>query len=517
MTPRLELKGITKAFSGVSANEQIDLVIQPGEIHALLGENGAGKSTLVKVVNGVHRRDAGHILWEGREVDIAGPQAARQLGIGMVFQHFSLFEALTVTENIALGLPAGGPSGAALSERIAGVGEAYGLHINPLAHAHSLSVGERQRVEIIRCLLQEPKLLIMDEPTSVLTPQEVTNLFATLRRLAGEGCSILYISHKLHEIKALCERATILRNGRVVADCVPANESAASLAQMMVGQVVTPARRAASASSSKPALLDVRDLCIPAATPFAVPLADVSLQVAPGELFGIAGVAGNGQVELCEALYGQRLAPRNTDIRIDGHPVGHSGVLERRLLGLTYVAEDRLGTASVPSLSLAENAFLSAYQRKAMLVKGFVRKRVRDTFARLICADYSVKGAGIDAPAKSLSGGNLQKFITGREILQAPRVLIAAQPTWGLDAGAAADIHRALMTLAHDGCAVLVISQELEELFAICDRLAVMTGGRLSPAKATESVSVTEIGLALGAAQASIGDPTVTAEGDHAS
>jgi len=328
-TPRLALSGVTKRFPGCLANDAVDLDVQPGEIHALLGENGAGKSTLVKIIYGVLAADSGTVAWEGQPVTIQDPNAARKLGIGMVFQHFSLFEALTVLENIALGLPGERDLGA-LAIRINEVAAAYGLPLDLKRDVHDLSVGERQRIEILRCLLQDPKLLIMDEPTSVLTPQEAETLFETLRRLASEGCSILYISHKLDEIRALCQRATVLRQGRVVATCDPGEETAASLAGMMIGEAVSQAVPREKRDRGK-VRLRVEGLDLLSPEPFGIDLHDVRLSLHEGEILGIAGVAGNGQIELQEALSGEVTITYPTAITIDGEPVGHEGPEARRL------------------------------------------------------------------------------------------------------------------------------------------------------------------------------------------
>src|SRR5690606_26040377 len=302
--PRLELRGITKVFPGCLANHSIDLSVMPGEIHALLGENGAGKSTLVKIIYGVLEADRGSLFWEGRATTITSPAAARALGIFMVFQHFTLFETLTVAENIALAAR-DGREAAALTAQLPEVSERYGLSLDPRRYVHDLSVGERQRVEIVRCLLQEPRLLVMDEPTSVLTPQEVLRLFETLRRLAADGCSILYISHKLEEIQALCHRATVLRQGRVVGECDPRRESTATLARMMVGAELPPPARAAAIRPGGDALV-IDGLTRLPDDPFGTRLDDIRLAVAAGEIVGIAGVAGNGQKELLAALSGER-------------------------------------------------------------------------------------------------------------------------------------------------------------------------------------------------------------------
>ncbi len=492
---RLRLRGITKRFPGVLANDHVDLAVRPGEIHALLGENGAGKSTLVKIVYGVLQPDEGEIVWEGKPVEIRSPHQARRLGIGMVFQHFTLFEALSVRENIALGLEER-LERATLDTRIREVSEGYGLPLDPDRDVHTLSVGERQRIEIVRCLLQNPRLLVMDEPTSVLTPQEAEKLFETLRRLAAEGCSILYISHKLEEVRALCERATILRSGKVVAVCDPRTETARSMAEIMVGSAIREPARPAGRLKRAPRLV-VDRLSMEGEGPFGIALRDISLLVRRGEILGIAGVAGNGQDELLAALSGERLAPKAEMIRIAGAPVGGLGPARRRRLGMCVIPEERNGHAAVAELTLAENALLSAHARLQLLRLGFVRRRAVAAFAQRIIERFDVRTPGVDATAGSLSGGNLQKFVVGREILQNPEVLVAAQPTWGVDAGAAAAIHAALMELAERGTAVLVISQDLDELLTLSDRLAVMHAGRLSRSFETAQVEIGRIGMLM--------------------
>jgi simple sugar transport system ATP-binding protein len=494
--PRLELKGITKRFPGVVANDHVSFAVAPGEIHALLGENGAGKSTLVKIIYGVLHADEGTVLWEGAPVRIADPHAARSLGIGMVFQHFSLFEAMTVLENIALGVD-DVTDMRALASRILEVSHSYGLPLDPAREVHTLSVGERQRIEIVRCLLQNPKLLIMDEPTSVLTPQEVERLFETLRQLAAEGVSILYISHKLEEIKALCDTATILRGGKVVATCDPKAETAKSMAQLMIGTAVrTLSRRTGERGGA--ARLTVRNLDLPAAGPFGTTLKDISFEVRRGEIFGIAGVAGNGQNELFEAISGERLVGSAAMIALEERPVGRVGAGGRRRLGLCCVPEERNGHGAVPDMSLVENAVLSARHRMGLTASGFIRSQAATSFAETIIREFDVRTPGASAAARSLSGGNLQKFIVGREVLQDPGVLMVSQPTWGVDAGAAAAIHQALFNLAGAGAAVLVISQDLDELLTLTDRLAVINVGVLSGTMVTGDASLDEIGLLMG-------------------
>jgi simple sugar transport system ATP-binding protein len=513
--PRLELRGVSKRYpGGVLANDDIGFAVMSGEIHALLGENGAGKSTLVKIIYGVLQADAGSIRWNGREVTIASPKEARRLGIGMVFQHFSLFEAMTVLENIALGVDDAGDL-RALAARIVQVSETYGLPLDPRRHVHTLSVGERQRIEIVRCLLQNPKLLIMDEPTSVLTPQEVERLFATLRQLAAEDCSILYISHKLEEIKALCQRATILRQGRVVAECDPRRETARSMAELMIGSELAGVSRQ-SARAPGEARLAVDALTLAAEQPFGTDLRNVAFEVRAGEIFGIAGLAGNGQNELFAALSGERTVPRAETVRIDGRPVGRLDAKARRDLGLACVPEERDGHGAVADMSLFENAMLSGYRRMGLVTAGgFIRAHTATRYAGSIIERFRVVARGVDAAASSLSGGNLQKFVVGREILQTPGVLVAAQPTWGVDAGAAVAIHQALLDLAANGAAVLVISQDLDELLTLTDRLAVINEGVLSRPLVTHEASIEEIGLLMGGLHGLEQEPPARASAAH--
>jgi len=493
LADRLELRGIRKAYPSVVANDGVSLRVAPGEIHAVVGENGAGKSTLMKIIYGIVQPDGGEMLWNGREVVITSPAEAQQLGIGMVFQHFALFDTLTVAENIALAMPHDNPLNE-LSERISDMASKYGLPVDPSRHIYTMSVGERQRVEIIRALLQKPGLLILDEPTSVLTPQAVEKLFQTLGQVASEGCSILYISHKLNEIQSLCARATILRGGKVTGTCIPAQETAASIARMMIGEDL-PNYRASKPHAAGKARLEVEDLSLPTTNPFGTALSDIRLLLRGGEVLGIAGVSGNGQHELMQVLSGER-RPGTGSIRLDSKEVGHLGPGKRRELGLCSVPEDRLGEGSVPALSLAENVLLTA-NRGGATRAGLIRFDWIESFAKRCIASFDVRCSGFNALAASLSGGNLQKFIVGREILQEPGVLIVAQPTWGVDVGAAIVIRQALLDLRDKGAAILVISEELDELFEIADRIAVIAGGRLSEGIACNTTNRDQIGLAM--------------------
>jgi ABC-type uncharacterized transport system ATPase subunit len=489
---RLELSGITKIYPSVIANDNISLKVKRGEIHAVLGENGAGKSTLMKMIYGVVKPDAGQIKWQGEVVQVSNPAHARRLGLGMVFQHFSLFETLTVVENVALALP-DTPNLKELALQITEVSERYGLPVDPQRLVHALSVGERQRVEIIRCLLQNPKLLIMDEPTSVLTPQAVRKLFDTLRQLADEGCSILYISHKLDEIQELCHVATVLRDGKVTGNCIPSEETPASMASLMIGKDL-PVCEHLGLSALGEVRLRLNALNQTSDDPFGANLSNINLELCSGEILGIAGVSGNGQQELLYALSGEIPLSDNSAIEICGQPAAAASPDNRRLMGMGFVPEERLGRGAVPQMSLSENGLLTAH-RSGLVKNGMIQFAVVDEFARNCIDKFNVKCGGTKAVAHSLSGGNLQKFIMGREILQAPKLLVVAQPTWGVDVGAAAFIRQQLIDLRNEGTAILVISEELDELFEISDRIAVIANGKLSPSKKLDDTSIDEIGV----------------------
>lgn len=487
-------EGVGKSYPGVRANDSVSFTVAEGEIHALLGENGAGKSTLVKMIYGLVRPDEGRMDLNGQPHHPADPRAARAAGVAMVFQHFSLFDALTVAENIALGME-NPPPRRELSARIAQVSQDFGLPLNPGRRIVTLSAGERQRVEIIRCLLQNPRLLIMDEPTSVLTPQEADLLFATLRKLADGGTAILYISHKLDEIRTHCDRATILRHGRVVDSCDPRAHSARTLAAMMVGGDMRPIDR--SGRQAGEVLLQVSALSQPAPTAEGTALKSVALTLRAGEILGIGGVAGNGQDELLAALSGEMRSAPGT-ILLEGADLSRLGPQDRRIAGLLAAPEDRLGHAAVPDFSLTDNTLLTAGPRKGLVRNGLIDRPAARAFAGDVIRAFDVRTPGPDTAAKALSGGNLQKFVIGREVMQSPRVLVVNQPTWGVDAGAAAAVRQSLLDLVRQGAGVIVISQDLDEILELSDRFCALNEGRLSDSVPTEGLTLDRIGLMLG-------------------
>jgi general nucleoside transport system ATP-binding protein len=508
--PLLSAVSVSKRYGDFLANDCIDLDLFPAEIHALLGENGAGKSTLVKVMYGLIQPSGGELRWMGEKVVLSGPSEARALGIGMVFQHFSLFENLTVAENVALGLPPT-ESFAAISARLAETARVYGLPLDPKREVWRLSVGERQRIEIVRALMQNPKLLILDEPTAVLTPQEADQLFIVLERLKSEGRAILYISHKLEEVKRLCDTATILRLGKKVATCNPRQETAASLARMMVGAEIGQVKAAPAHARSAPRLV-IHKLSLEPDDPHGTRLKEVSLEVRGGEIVGIAGVAGNGQDELFAALSGERPSPSDGAIVIDGRAAGQLNVNERRRMGAAFVPEERLGHGCAPRMKLSENALLTGHAASGMVKRGFINKVATLAHVDRTTKSFDVRKAKRDPEAVSLSGGNLQKFVVGREILRDPGVLVVSQPTWGVDAGAAAVIRQALVDLAGRGSAVLVISQDLDELTEIADRIAVMFHGKLSAPLEAAQATRERLGLLMGGADPGAHDGEQEAE-----
>ena len=486
----MQLSGVSKRYGGVQANSGIDLSVDAGTIHAILGENGAGKSTLMKLIYGVERPDEGQVFWQGGAVALSSPSDARRLGIGMVFQHFSLFETLSVVQNMALIVPG---SKTELATRIRDLGAAFGLSVDPQAMVHSLSVGERQRVEIIRCLLLNPKLLILDEPTSVLPPQSVALLFDTLRALRAKGMAILFISHKLEEIRELCDCATILRQGKVTARLDPRQGTAHELATLMIGRPMPPPVHPTPHGLGEERLA-LSNLTFANEDPFGVSLKDVSLSVRGGEILGIAGISGNGQQELAALISGEiALKSVASAVTLMGQPVGNLGAAARRKRGLAFVPEDRLGRGAVPDMSLADNALLTAHSR-GLVQNGFINRKAERAFTADCIARFDVRTSGPQAEAGSLSGGNLQKFIMGREMMLEPSVLLVAQPTWGVDIGAASEIRQRLVAMRNAGAAIVVISEEIDELFEICDRLQVLHKGHLSPSQDVAATSVEQIG-----------------------
>jgi ABC-type uncharacterized transport system ATPase subunit len=492
----LEARGIAKAFPGVRANDDVDFELRRGEVHALLGENGAGKSTLMNVIAGLYRPDAGEILVDGAAVSFSSPRDAIAAGIGMVHQHFTLVPSQTVTENILLGLD---HPRFLLHERrseaeVAALATRFGLRVDPRAKIWQLSVGEQQRVEILKLLYRGARILIMDEPTAVLAPQEADDLFTTLRSMTAEGRSIVFISHKLGEVLAIADRVTVMRRGRVTAAGLPtAGATKADLARLMVGRSVIDVYPRTPFVPGPPVLSlsgvsALNDRGLPA-------IRDVSLEVRSGEIVGIAAVAGNGQSELAEVITGLR--PCQGEIRVSGHPVANRPASVGLGHGVAHVPEDRTTVGSAPNLSLTDNLIMKRY-REAPVARGlFVDDAAARSFAGALRETYRIAAPTVDTQARLLSGGNLQRAILAREMETEPGLLVAVQPTRGLDVGAIESVHRLLLELRARGGAILLISEELDEILGLSDRVDVMYEGRVVASMPVADAELGRIGLLM--------------------
>jgi simple sugar transport system ATP-binding protein len=498
----LELKNITKRFPGVLANAHVDFDVKEGEVHALLGENGAGKSTLMKILYGLYQPDEGEVYINGKPVKIASPNDAINLGIGMIHQHFMLVDSLTVAENIALGLPSSKGFMTDLdvvSARIEKLATKYGLVVEPSAYIWQLSVGQRQRVEILKALYRGADLLILDEPTAVLTPQEVDEFMATIRQMTEEKHSIIFISHKLHEVIAISQRVTVLRNGRRVDSCLTAGCTKHDLARMMVGQEIVMPKL-----SSPPKLgelrLDIKDLH--AASDRETPaLRGVDLQVYSGEIVGLAGVSGNGQGELAQVVTGLR-HPQQGHITICGKDM--TGKLPGQIIhcGLAYIPEERMRDGMVQDFNISENIILRNHNESPYASRGFLIHRVIAELTDKLISLFHIKTPSRETPARNLSGGNIQKVVLARELSRNPKIVIAAQPTRGLDIGATEYVHTSLLEQREKGAAILLISEDLDEVLALSDRVAVIYEGRIMGILANKDAERERIGLLMAGVQA---------------
>ena len=492
----IEFNNITKKFPRVIANDNVSFDIKKSSVHALLGENGAGKSTLVKILYGLLASDQGYINYNGDKLEITSPSEARKKGIGMVFQHFSLFESLTVRENLILGID-NQISYNDLTIQLEDISSKYNLPLDLDAPITSLSAGEKQRVEIVRILLQDPQLLIMDEPTSVLTPQEVENLFVTLNALVKEGRTILYITHKLEEVITICNEVTIMRNGKVIDSCSTSNQTAKTLATKMLGEKLDELKT--DYTQVKNSInFSAKNISCSFNDPFFTDLKNVSFQVNVGEIFGIAGVAGNGQSELMDILVGENTSIDSGELVFNEKNIELLNPQKRRDLSIAFVPENRLGHSAVPELTLNENILLSQFPNNNFSKKGILNQNFIEQHAKNVIKDFNVVTPGSDAKASSLSGGNLQKFVIGREISSKPKLLIISHPTWGIDAGAEHSIRESLIALSKNGTSIIVLSQDLDELIEITHRIAVIFEGQLSKPFNTKDVDITQLGLLMG-------------------
>ena len=494
--PAVSMRGITKRFPGVVANDGVDFEAAAGEVHALLGENGAGKSTLSHILTGLYRADEGTIFLYGEQVDFASPREAIDAGVGMVHQHFRLVQRFSVAENLVLGDRRGVGRNfridpGAVETQVRELGERYGLGVDPHAKIWQLSVGEQQRVEILKALYQEARVLILDEPTAVLTPDEADNLFVTARQMASEGRTVIFISHKLHEVKAVSDRVTVLRAGKALATVQTADATPQSLAALMVGRDIDIVVREGHARPENPAVLELEDVWADGDRGN-VAVKGVSLIVRAGEIAAVAGVSGNGQRELAETIAGLRPCTKGS-IKVKGKTVPNGDARAAYEAGIGYVPEDRLGTGLAPTLTIAENLGLKSFRDESL--GPFLRLGPMRATAVDAIKTFEIKASGPDQETDYLSGGNLQKVVIAREFDANPSVLVAASPTRGLDVAAVEQVHEYLLRAAEGGTAVLLISEDLDEIFALNDRVLVMYEGRLTEADDRESV--TEIGLRM--------------------
>lgn len=498
--PMLEMKGITKRFPGVLASDDVDFDVYRGEVHTLLGENGAGKSTLMKILYGLYAADKGEILLDGSPLEIHSPTDAIEHGIGMIHQHFMLVDTLTVAENVALGLESSRGVRTDLdvvTARLLELEEQYGLAVDPHAEVWQLAVGQRQRVEILKALYRDAQLLILDEPTAVLTPQEVDNLFETLRQLTADGRGLIFISHKLHEVIALSDRITVLRHGKVTGNTTPAEASRQILAEMMVGREVKLAPDKPEVNAGDVAL-EIRGLTVlddrdhPS-------VRSLDLDVHAGEILGIAGVSGNGQRQLAQAIAGLRHVEAGT-IRIAGEEVTGLSPKAVRNHGLAYVSEERMVDGAIAGFTVTENLLLIDHGDERFVKRGLLDFDAIEEHCERLVSEFTVKTPTLDTPARNLSGGNIQKMIMAREISGTPTVLVASQPTRGVDIGAAEYIHSRLVRQRAEDTAILMISEDLDEVMALSDRIAVIYEGRIVGIVDPVDTTREEIGLMMAGA-----------------
>ncbi|HVF48870.1 MAG TPA: ABC transporter ATP-binding protein [Pyrinomonadaceae bacterium] len=498
----LELREITKRFGDVLANDHVNIKVGAGTIHAIVGENGAGKSTAMRIAYGFYTADSGEILIDGEVRRIASPHDAIRLGVGMVHQHFMLVETMTVAENIVLGAEPGGAASLDLSraaDEIRALSEEFKLSVNPHALVEDLSVGQQQRVELLKALYRHARLLILDEPTAVLTPQEVEEFFAILRRMREQGKTVVIITHKLSEVLSISDEVTVMRDGRVVGRLQTRETNAAELARLMVGRDVLLRIEKPEAHAGE-AVLRVRDLSVKAADG-AARLQGITFDVRAGEIVGIAGVEGNGQTELIEALAGLVASSRMSgEIEFEGQRIKNLTPKDCRERGIAHIPEDRHRRGLLLDFDLNENSILGVHYRRPAVAApldmwlddGAIRTR-----AQQIVQDFDVRPANPELPARSLSGGNQQKLIIGREFDINPKLLLVAQPTRGVDIGAIEFIHRKLVALRDAGCAVLLVSAELEEVTALSDRLLIIHEGRIAGEVDPQTATIEEIGLMM--------------------
>ena len=500
MDTLLIMKDICKSFFGVPANDHVTLEIKKGEIHALLGENGAGKTTLMNILYGIYQPDAGEIFWKGKNVTFSAPKDAIKCRIGMVHQHFTLVPKLTVSENITLGLKSKGypfTDRIYLDNQIKAISEKYGLVVDPSQKLAPLSVGVQQRVEILKLLYRNVELLILDEPTAVLTPGEIGDLFKVLRKLKEDGKSTIIITHRIHEVMEISDRVTILRDGKCIATTPTSSLTDEGLSEYMIGRQLNVVERTPS-PYPRGESLSIRNLTLEEKGKKL--LDDITLDIASGEVLGIAGVDGNGQKQLAETIVGIRRSTKG-NILLEHKEISSLDVDKRKQLGIAYISDDRQHDGLVMDMSLSENMLLRS-NRRPFMRHGFLRQKEIDTETGKAIKDYAIKAFSVEEPVRLLSGGNQQKLILARELCEGVKLIIAFQPTRGLDIGASEFVREMLLSYRDKGCCILLISADLEELFSISDKVAVLHGGKIMGERKNDaSVNMTEIGLMMAGKQ----------------
>jgi ABC-type uncharacterized transport system ATPase subunit len=509
--PAVTLVGISKRFGAIVANDGVDLALERGTVHAVMGENGAGKSTLMSILFGLVSPDSGSILIDGTPTTFSGPLDAITAGLGMVHQHFRLFESMTVAENVVYGAEPrrnGLVDRKAAHTRVRELSARYGLDVDPGAVVGTLSVGTQQRVEILKALHRDARILILDEPTAVLTPGEVTSLFAVIRRAADARTTVVLVTHKINEVLSVSDDVTVLRDGRVTGRFTRATATSAGLVHAMTGREVTPVANTGSGTAGA-TVLSVNNLTV--VDHHTIRVNDVSVDVRAGEIVGIAGVSGNGQHELVEAILGTRRALSGT-IELLGRDIGTQSVRDRRALGLAVIPEDRRGEGSAVQLSTAENLTLGHHRTAPVgasrgIRRGWISLRAERARARDLIAEYDVRTSGEQLPVGSLSGGNAQKVVIARELSHNAPLLIAEQPTQGVDVGAIEAIHGRLLDYREQGGAILLVSHEISELLALADRVLVMFAGQIFAEFSRSEATTAAIGAAMAGAQAEINTP----------
>ena len=494
MNTNLKVKNITKIYPECVANDNISLEFKSGKIYALLGENGAGKSTLVKILSGVIQPDEGQIILNNKIIKLKSPIDAKKNKIGMVFQHFNLFETLSVFENLIID---SNETRGSLREKIKNIMKKYNFNIDLDIPVLNLSAGQKQKVEIIRCLIRSPEVLIMDEPTSVLTEQETSELFSSLRQFSLEGILIIYITHKLKEVMSLCDEVAVMRKGQLISVSKIVDEKIETLANKMVGQNLKTIKKKISIERSTEKLIKISDLNFSSKDPFETNLENVNFEVNRGECFGIAGISGNGQSELFQVLSGEIISENNS-IKLNNYPIGNLNPQQRREHLMAFSPEDRMEQAAIPQMKIFENVALNNFKTSNFFNKGLIYEKKIKQHSKKILSDFSVNTDNVELKSQFLSGGNLQKLILGRELITSPELLICFNPTWGLDVGAINYIHKTLIKINEQKKSVILISTDTDELLKLSDKICVIYKGKLSKIMDAEEVTSEKLGILMG-------------------